>query len=388
MEELATIEREIEELKSKSKSVYWNDEIILKTLNDCANCFFDLIGGESCYFHLAPARGKEIEYEYVISRKIRSGLIKNTDQIPNKVISSYLGKDKQNSIGWVRLTYSDANGFSFTPADKKRLSDMAQIAALAIEDSIKYANNALVAECNQLAVILAFVRIIEAKSKWTLGHSERVTNIGVRLLEAALGDQEWVMSIDQDEVYKLERWFKFAGLLHDLGKVGISDALIDKPGRLTDEEFEKIKLHPGIGGSLMDVLGLECTKAIVPMIEHHHENYDGTGYPSGLKGEEIPPGSRILKIADVYCAITEERPYRRPLAHWDAIEEIKRHSGTFFDPKLVEIFCKLPLESLDKKDEPMTSEGEPAEEGQTEERYAEDPYHIPSIRKYSVYTKK
>lgn len=118
MEELATIEREIEELKSKSKSVYWNDEIILKTLNDCANCFFDLIGGESCYFYLASSRGKEVEYEYVISRKIRTGITKNTDQIPNKVISSYLGKDKQNSIGWVRLTYSDANGFSFTPADK------------------------------------------------------------------------------------------------------------------------------------------------------------------------------------------------------------------------------------------------------------------------------
>jgi len=388
MEELATIEREIEELKSKSKSVYWNDEIILKTLNDCANCFFDLIGGESCYFYLASSRGKEVEYEYVISRKIRTGITKNTDQIPNKVISSYLGKDKQNSIGWVRLTYSDANGFSFTPADKKRLSDMAQIAALAIEDSIKYANNAIIAECNQLAVILAFVRIIEAKSKWTLGHSERVTNVGVMLLEAALGDQEWVMSIDQDEVYKLERWFKFAGLLHDLGKVGISDALIDKPGRLTDEEFEKVKLHPGIGGSLMDVLGLECTKAIVPMIEHHHENYDGTGYPEGLKGEEIPPGSRILKIADVYCAITEARPYRTPLAHWDAIEEIRRNSGRFFDPKLVEIFCKLPFENLDKKVEQATQQGEPKEEGPSEEQYVEDPYHIPSIRKYSVYTKK
>ncbi|HOP86410.1 MAG TPA: HD-GYP domain-containing protein [Syntrophorhabdaceae bacterium] len=388
MEELATIEREIEELKSKSKSVYWNDEIILKTLNDCANCFFDLIGGESCYFYLASSRGKEVEYEYVISRKIRTGITKNTDQIPNKVISSYLGKDKQNSIGWVRLTYSDANGFSFTPADKKRLSDMAQIAALAIEDSIKYANNAIIAECNQLVVILAFVRIIEAKSKWTLGHSERVTNVGVMLLEAALGDQEWVMSIDQDEVYKLERWFKFAGLLHDLGKVGISDALIDKPGRLTDEEFEKVKLHPGIGGSLMDVLGLECTKAIVPMIEHHHENYDGTGYPEGLKGEEIPPGSRILKIADVYCAITEARPYRTPLAHWDAIEEIRRNSGRFFDPKLVEIFCKLPFENLDKKVEQATQQGEPKEEGPSEEQYVEDPYHIPSIRKYSVYTKK
>ncbi|HPU29623.1 MAG TPA: HD domain-containing phosphohydrolase [Syntrophorhabdaceae bacterium] len=388
MEELATIEREIEELKSKSKSVYWNDEIILKTLNDCANYFFDLIGGESCYFYLASSRGKEVEYEYVISRKIRTGITKNTDQIPNKVISSYLGKDKQNSIGWVRLTYSDANGFSFTPADKKRLSDMAQIAALAIEDSIKYANNAIIAECNQLAVILAFVRIIEAKSKWTLGHSERVTNVGVMLLEAALGDQEWVMSIDQDEVYKLERWFKFAGLLHDLGKVGISDALIDKPGRLTDEEFEKVKLHPGIGGSLMDVLGLECTKAIVPMIEHHHENYDGTGYPEGLKGEEIPPGSRILKIADVYCAITEARPYRTPLAHWDAIEEIRRNSGRFFDPKLVEIFCKLPFENLDKKVEQATQQGEPKEEGPSEEQYVEDPYHIPSIRKYSVYTKK
>jgi len=388
MEELATIEREIEELKSKSKSVYWNDEIILKTLNDCANYFFDLIGGESCYFYLASSRGKEVEYEYVISRKIRTGITKNTDQIPNKVISSYLGKDKQNSIGWVRLMYSDANGFSFTPADKKRLSDMAQIAALAIEDSIKYANNAIIAECNQLAVILAFVRIIEAKSKWTLGHSERVTNVGVMLLEAALGDQEWVMSIDQDEVYKLERWFKFAGLLHDLGKVGISDALIDKPGRLTDEEFEKVKLHPGIGGSLMDVLGLECTKAIVPMIEHHHENYDGTGYPEGLKGEEIPPGSRILKIADVYCAITEARPYRTPLAHWDAIEEIRRNSGRFFDPKLVEIFCKLPFENLDKKVEQATQQGEPKEEGPSEEQYVEDPYHIPSIRKYSVYTKK
>lgn len=385
MEELATIEKEIEKLKERAKGIDWNNQIILKTLNDCANCFFDLIGGESCYFHLASRKGEKVEYEYTIARKIKNGRGSGDSPIPNKVISSYLGKDKQSSIGWVRLTYSNENDFNFTVADKKRLSDMAQITALAIEDAILFANDTIIAECNQLAIILAFVRVIEAKSKWTLGHSERVTNIGVMLLEAAIGDQEWVMSIDQDEVYALERWFRFAGLLHDLGKVGISDALIDKPGRLTDEEFEKIKLHPGIGGSLMDVLGLECTKAIVPMIEHHHENYDGTGYPAGLKHNEIPPGSRIIKIADAFCALTEERPYRSPIAYLDAVNEIKMHSGTIFDPKLVEIFCKLPLADIDKKIDPVTPE---ELEETSEEQESGDPHSIPSIRKYAVYVRK
>lgn len=344
MEKITDIESEIEKLKIKAKGMDWSNPRIQKTLTDCANALFDLIGWESCHFHISQKRGEPVAYEFSVNSKSHAKRPAIDRKLYNKVISSFMGKDKSSSMGWVRLTYNEDNELSFSSFDKRRLSDLAQMVGLIIHDTVTFSGEVIKAECNQLAMIFTFIKILEAKSQWTFGHSARVTNVGITLLTAALGNEEWVSRLDQEEVDKLERWFKFAGLLHDIGKIGISDAILDKPDKLTKEEFEKVKIHAGIGGSLLEILGSECTDTIIPMIKHHHENFDGTGYPHGLKGDEIPVGARILKIADVFCAVSEERPYRDGLSYSQALNEIKDQIGKCFDPVLADIFCRLPSE--------------------------------------------
>ncbi len=346
MEKIATIESEIEKLKIKAKGIDWNNPRIQKSLTECANTLFDLVGGESCYFFISPKRGEPVAYEFSISRKIQSKKPATNRELYNKVISSFMGKDKSSSVGWVRLTYDKDDEPSFSSSDKKRLSDLAQVIGLVIQDALISSGETIKAECNQLAMIFAFIKILEAKNSWTLGHSVKVTNTGITLLTAALGNEEWVSHIDQEEINKLEQWLKFGGLLHDIGKIGVSDAILDKPEKLTKEEFDRVKIHAGIGGSLLEILGLECTTAIIPIIKHHHENFDGTGYPDGLKGNEIPYGARIIKIADVFCALSEERPYRVGLSYSVAMKEITNQKEKMFDPILSDIFCSLPSKYL------------------------------------------
>ncbi len=127
--------------------------------------------------------------------------------------------------------------------------------------------------------------------------------------------------------------------LHDIGKIAVADSIILKPGKLTPEEWELVKKHPEVGyriaKSSIDLA------AIADAILTHHENWDGSGYPEGLKGEEIPLVSRIISIVDAYDAMTNDRPYRKAFTREQAIAEIKRYSGTKYDPKLVEVFIKI-----------------------------------------------
>ncbi len=130
-----------------------------------------------------------------------------------------------------------------------------------------------------------------------------------------------------------------AGLLHDIGKIGVPDSILNKKAPLTGNEWQPIREHP--------VLGVEILRHVIdlvnclPAILHHHEHYDGSGYSSGLKGENIPLDARILAIADAYDAMTSQRSYRKQLSSQEAIEEIKRCAGTHFDPELVNLFCKV-----------------------------------------------
>lgn len=350
MEKIETIESELEKLKIKARGLDWNSPRIQKSLTECANTLFDLIGGESCHFFISPKRSMPVAYEFSISRKIQSKKPATDRELFNKVISSFMGKDKSSSVGWVRLTYDKDNELSFLSSDKKRLSDLALVIGFVIQDALISSGETIKAECNQLAMIFAFIKILEAKGKWTYGHSVTVANIGITLLTAALGNEEWVSQIDQEEINELEKWLKFGGLLHDIGKIGVNDAILDKPEKLTKDEFDKVKIHTGIGGSLLEILGLECTKTIIPIIKHHHENFDGTGYPDGLKGNEIPFGARIIKIADVFCALSEERPYRVGLSFSVAMKEIMNQKGKMFDPILSDIFCRLPFKYLVEED--------------------------------------
>jgi HD-GYP domain-containing protein (c-di-GMP phosphodiesterase class II) len=131
-------------------------------------------------------------------------------------------------------------------------------------------------------------------------------------------------------------------MLHDIGKIGIPDELLNREGKLTREQMQRIRSHVTVGASMLKALGE--MNPIVPLILHHHESWDGTGYPDGLKGEEIPLMSRILAVADAYDAMTSDRPYRRALSVTDTIDEIKRCSGVSFDPRVVEAFLEVLAE--------------------------------------------
>jgi HD-GYP domain-containing protein (c-di-GMP phosphodiesterase class II) len=128
-------------------------------------------------------------------------------------------------------------------------------------------------------------------------------------------------------------------LLHDVGKIGISEQILLKPGKLTDDEFETIKSHPHIGAGILN--SIEFLKRVCEIIKHHHERYDGRGYPAGLTADEIPLGSRIICVADSFDAITSHRPYRKPLTFDEASAEIQRCAGSQFDPAVVQAFISL-----------------------------------------------
>ena len=128
-------------------------------------------------------------------------------------------------------------------------------------------------------------------------------------------------------------------MLHDLGKIGVSEKILLKRRKLTEEEFEQIKKHPKIGADILRPIQL--LHGLIPLILYHHERWDGKGYPYGLKENEIPLGARIIAIADVYHAMVSDRPYRKALSEGKAITLIKENSGTQFDPEIAEIFIKI-----------------------------------------------
>lgn len=167
---------------------------------------------------------------------------------------------------------------------------------------------------------------LDAKDKYTHGHSMRVT-----LYSLALAKK---LNLQDDLLEEIET----AGLLHDIGKIAIPEKILLKPGKLTAEEFEIIKSHPELGEKL--VKSVEKLRLISNWLKHHHERFDGKGYPDGLAGDDIPISARIIALADTYDAMTSDRAYRNALSHEEAIDEIKRCSGTQFDPVLANIFIE------------------------------------------------
>ena len=137
-----------------------------------------------------------------------------------------------------------------------------------------------------------------------------------------------------------------AGLLHDIGKIGIPESILDKPGKLTKEEYEIVKRHPEIGAEILS--SIRQFEEVVPAIRHHHERYDGRGYPDGLKGEEIPVMARIIAVADAFDAMLSKRPYRDALSLNSAVKELQRNKGSQFDPQIVDILLNIIPDLLNK----------------------------------------
>lgn len=178
-----------------------------------------------------------------------------------------------------------------------------------------------------LSTIQALNKSLEAKDPYTSGHAARVEKFAVELAEAYNLPFESIQNI------------KTAAILHDIGKIGINDSILNKASRLTMEEYQEIMRHPSIGAEIISKV--DFLKHITGIIKHHHERYDGKGYPDGLLGEQIPIEACVLVIADSYDAMTTDRPYRKALTKEEAIEEIRRNAGTQFHPALAEKFIAL-----------------------------------------------
>ena len=168
---------------------------------------------------------------------------------------------------------------------------------------------------------------VEAKDRYTRGHSDRVSAFSVLIGEK--------VNLSEQELQTL----RIGGLFHDIGKIGVPDLIIQKEGKLTDEEYAEIKKHPSIGVHILS--NASIFKDIIPIVEHHHERYDGTGYPSGLKGEDIPYFARIAAIADSFDAMTSKRSYRDSLPLDVVKNEFKKNRGTQFDPELDDLFLDI-----------------------------------------------
>jgi diguanylate cyclase (GGDEF)-like protein/putative nucleotidyltransferase with HDIG domain len=192
----------------------------------------------------------------------------------------------------------------------------------------------LESKARALSIIYALAATVDAKDHYTYGHSRKVSQYAVALSEA--------LGLPQDKIATI----RAAGLLHDIGKIAIPDSILNKKGTLTEEEWKPVTAHPELGVEILrHVIDLvNC----LPAILHHHEHHDGKGYPSGLKGKNIPLEARLLAIADAYDAMTSLRPYREQLPPEQALDELKRCSGTQFDPKLVDIFVKTIEQTLPK----------------------------------------
>ena len=177
-------------------------------------------------------------------------------------------------------------------------------------------------------VLVALVRAIETRDSATHEHSERVRHYARALAtQSAITDPQMLHTIQT------------AALLHDVGKLALPDRLLNKPGPLTTGEYEQVKQHATIGADILS--GVLFPGPLALLVRHHHENWDGTGYPDGRRRDDTPLGARVLAIADCYDALTSNRPYRRALAHASAIAMIFERRGTMFDPQLTDAFLQI-----------------------------------------------
>ncbi|WHH61071.1 HD domain-containing phosphohydrolase [Petroclostridium sp. X23] len=228
-------------------------------------------------------------------------------------------KFKDKTIGVLQII-NKKGGSIFNHYDEELLEGISSQIAIALENAILYK------ELHDLLVdaISSLASAIDAKDPYTKGHSQRVTEYSLEIgRELGMSDSE------------LER-LEYMGLLHDVGKIGIKDAILNKQAPLDDEEFAMMKTHTLMGEKILG--SVKSLKDIIHGAKYHHEKYDGTGYCAGLKGDEIPLEARIIAVADTYDAMTTTRPYRKGLPHEVAVEEINRFAGRQFDPAVVEHF--------------------------------------------------
>jgi putative nucleotidyltransferase with HDIG domain len=230
---------------------------------------------------------------------------------------------RSGEILGVLSAYSLSEKRVFLPREEKALVVLGDRAATSVENALLYAD----LENSFRETIQGLALALEAKDSYTHGHSESVTRYCVGIAK----------QMGLSEVF--QNLLRQAGLLHDIGKIGIASNILNKPGRLSSEEYELIKSHPGTGRRILE--NISFLKDAIPIVYHHHERMDGNGYPEGLAGDEIPLGARVMQVADTYDAMTSNRAYRQGIGHEAAVAELKRCTGTQFDPECVEAFLGM-----------------------------------------------
>jgi HD-GYP domain-containing protein (c-di-GMP phosphodiesterase class II) len=254
------------------------------------------LAGQELLGFLDPAAGKQISC--LLSVPLRRG-----GEVLG-VLNAYSGKVRRG----------------FLPREEKALYVLGDRAATSLENALLYSDM----ENTFRQTIQGLALALDTKDAYTHGHSENVTRL--------CGVTADAMGLEAGYCAMLQQ----AGVLHDIGKIGIASSILNKPGKLTEDEYEIIKSHPRLGKRILEPISF--LKGVVPVVYYHHERWDGQGYPEGLCGEEIPLGSRIMLVADTYDAMTSDRAYRRGLSHDVAVEELRRCCGTQFDPRCVEAF--------------------------------------------------
>ena len=215
------------------------------------------------------------------------------------------------------------DGRPFTPSDLASLSDLSYKASLCIENHALYDS----VYQNVMETFQSLVMTLEAKDPYTKEHSRRATSIALEMAE--------VIGLSEEEKESLQ----LGGWLHDIGKIGIKDSILSKPGSLTPEEYEIIKTHPLVGERILKPLGLLSVECQI--IRNHHERWDGKGYPDGLRGKEIPFLARLFSVADSFEAMTSDRPYRKAKSIEEALQELEALSWIQFDGDMVKVLKEV-----------------------------------------------
>jgi putative nucleotidyltransferase with HDIG domain len=218
--------------------------------------------------------------------------------------------------------WKERNGTCFSDQDLYVILSLSKRASLNLENKVLYET----LYTNIAETFRALVTSIQARDQYTERHSENVTRFVIRTAE--------VMQCSPDDIECL----RIAAMLHDIGKIAIPDYILLKPDELTEEEYGIIKSHSTIGDDILTPIALFEKERTI--IRHHHEYWDGSGYPDGLAGETIPLLSRMIAVADAYDAMTTNRPYRLSMSHTEAISELRRAGGAQFDPKVVDAFIR------------------------------------------------
>lgn len=249
-------------------------------------------------------------------------------------IDQLTGYDTQNMIVapvatkekiWGVLQVLNKFQGDFTDEDLELVEALANQVAIAIENASIYQEMRL----TFLGVTTALAEALEKRDPYTGGHTRRVHEYSVAIAER--------LGLPQEELETL----RLAAIMHDIGKIGVSDQVLRKPGRLDEAEFSEMSLHPEVGVEIIE--HLPQLARVVPGVLHHHEQYDGTGYPHQRQAEEIPLHARIIAVADAFDAMTSDRPYRKALTCDVAFAELKNCAGKQFDPQLVSLFEEIWL---------------------------------------------